>query len=343
MSHDSHPTLAAHLALSGLFSRHGEYLCTLGLGYLLNHATASGAFAAFLSERLGVAVPRDLRWVTEAYQESDRGRPDLEARSPDKMPVIKIEAKLGAHLDGDQLRSYAQDLATKNREGPSILVVLVPESRIPEATGLVEAEFATPPTEGAAWRVEEPPIHVVVLSWHEVLIVLGDLDDNHLKSDVAQLRGLYRTLSGREVAPVTRADLVNWVNREADFRRWVDEASRRFFKGPKPVYPMADERGFFRRYVYPGDANGELPEFSVGVRQPFAPHETPIWLRVSAHSPLFVQMYTRLKERHPESVESEGHLWLPIEVSQDVADDAPVDHIETTIRKFFGVAVGNDA
>jgi hypothetical protein len=217
MSNDSRPTLAGHLARSGLFSRHSEYLCTLGLGYLLNQTSANGAFAAFLFERLGVAVPHDLRWVTEAYQEADAGRPDLEGRAPDKTPVIKIEAKLGALLDGGQLRSYANDLAAKNRSGRAILVVLVPTSRLPEAIGVVASEFAMAPTERAAWRVEELAIHVVVLSWHEVLGVLGEVENGHLKSDVAQLRGLYLTLSGLEVAPVTRAELVNWRDREADF------------------------------------------------------------------------------------------------------------------------------
>ena len=343
MSNDNRPTLAGHLARSGLFSRHSEYLCTLGLGYLLNQTSANGAFAAFLSERLGVAVPSDLRWVTEAYQEADAGRPDLEGRSPDKTPVIKIEAKLGALLDGGQLRSYAKDLAAKNLSGRAILIVLVPTSRLPEATGVVASEFAVAPVDGAAWRVEELAIHVVVLSWHAVLAVLGDVEDDHLKSDLAQLRGLYLTLSGLEFAPVTRADLLNWRDREADFKRWVEHASRRFFKGPKPVYPMADEHGFFRRYVYPGKVDAVWPEFSVGVRQPFAPHATPIWLRVSRRSPLFAQMYTRLKMRHPEVVESEGHLWLPIEVSHDVAGDAPVDHIEATIREIFRVALADEA
>ncbi len=89
---------------------------------------------------------------------------------------------------------------------------------------------------------------------------------------------------------------------------------------------MGDERGFFRRYVYPGDVDGQWPEFSVGVKQPFAPHTTPIWLRVSRRSPLFAQMYTRLKVRHPKPVESEGHLWLPIEVSQDVAGERTDSH-----------------
>ena len=64
---------------------------------------------------------------------------------------------------------------------------------------------------------------------------------------------------------------------------------------------------------------------------------------MSRRSPLFAQMYTRLKVRHPEAVESEGHLWLPIEVSQDVAGDAPVDHIEATIRQIFRIAVTDEA
>ena len=175
-----------------------------------------------------------------------------------------------------------------------------------------------------------------------MLGVLGDVEDEHLKSDVTQLRGLYLTLSGLEIAPVTRAELVSWRDREADFVRWVEQATRRFFTAPKPVFPLSDERGFHRRYVYPGDVNGVWPEFSVGVREPFAPHTTPVWLRVSRRSPLFAEMYTRLMARHPETVESEGHLWVPIEVTEDIAGDAPVDHIEAAIRQTFGIAVANE-
>lgn len=336
-----HQTLLGSLARTGIFSRHSEYLCTLGLGYLLNQPTPNDAFADYLARLLGGEPVRALRWVTEAYQETDGGRPDLEGRRPDTTPVIKIEAKLGAALPADQLRSYATHLVTRNPTDRTVLVVLVPARRQAEAMQAVgEGLQVVLNEQGAAPRTDRTPA-VVVLTWEALLKALGGVADPHVRGDVAQLQTLYLALSGQETAPLTPADLLRWKERELDFRRWVDEATRRFTKVTAKVLPMSDDHGFMRRYVYVREVAGVRPEMSVGVREPFDPHTTPVWIRVARSSPLFEQMYPRLKAQYPwpKAIESAGDLWLPIDVSQEAAASAPVEYIVGRTEEAFEVAL----
>ena len=123
--------LLGHLARFGSFWTQSELLCTQGLTYLLQtYGNARSALANEIAERTGVETDNSLTWYAEAMQQ-DRGRPDLEARSANDVPVVKIEAKLGAELSAEQLKSYEADLRRSGRE--TALLVLVPEGRSTEA------------------------------------------------------------------------------------------------------------------------------------------------------------------------------------------------------------------
>jgi len=100
------PKLLGHLAQFSSFAMQGEVLCTQGLACLLQSSDAKSALKSKIETRAGVGLSDQLEWFAEARQENDKTRPDLEARTPDKAPRVKIEAKLGAKLDGGQFRSY---------------------------------------------------------------------------------------------------------------------------------------------------------------------------------------------------------------------------------------------
>ena len=88
-------TLLGHLSQLGSFSTQGEVLCTQGLAHLLReHPDARSAFASEIAAVTGLRIDDDLAWRAEARQELDQGRPDLEARTADGMPTVKVEAKL---------------------------------------------------------------------------------------------------------------------------------------------------------------------------------------------------------------------------------------------------------
>ena len=123
-------TLLGYLARFASFSTQSEVLCTQGLAYLLQtHEEARVAMADVVKAHTGVGIDGSITWVPEALQD-DFGRVDLEARTADKVPVpvVKIEAKLGAELGAGQLGSYVADLRQRN-SGESVLLVLVPKAR----------------------------------------------------------------------------------------------------------------------------------------------------------------------------------------------------------------------
>lgn len=138
-------TLAGHLAQTGYLTKHGEVLCTVGLTYLLEDRISRRAFEALLERTAGPVLPGPLSWIAEA-QQADKGRPDLEGRTVDEVAVVKVEAKITAALQSDQLASYASALAAPSTAGGSggLLVVLVPEARRREADAVVEQLHARP-------------------------------------------------------------------------------------------------------------------------------------------------------------------------------------------------------
>ena len=116
-------------------------LCTQGLAYLLKDRVAQSAFKAEVATRTGIDVGDHLEWQAEVVQAGDRARRDLEATTAKGVPVVKIEGKLGAALDGGQFRSSVKDLHRRSPEG-GVLLALVPRQRIGEATKVVTEAFS---------------------------------------------------------------------------------------------------------------------------------------------------------------------------------------------------------
>lgn len=318
-------TLAGFLARHGAITQQGEPLCTQGLAYLLEDEGAKSRFAAFLAARCHVAVSDNLRWVAEATL-ADKGRPDLEGRSVDRTPVVMIEAKLGAEFGRQQLRSYATDLGTRNTSGDGVLVVLVPKHRVETVTAEVRGEFGLAEDE-RSWRLAAPAIVVTVLAWDGLLDVLTAEQDGQLNHDIEQLRGMYLTLAGLDIAPVTAPELTNWRKREADFKRLVDRTTRVLIKqSDLPVYPMANENGYLRRYVG-RKVRGEWVFFSIGVRDPIAPHREPIWLRYHSDTPMFGQIEQRMGVLDFTVERSAGHLWIPMPTKDGASGEEIVDDL----------------
>ena len=323
-------TLLGHLAQFGSFSTQAEVLCTQGLAYLLvEHPDARSAFADELAHRADVNVSHDLTWLAEQHQESDRGRPDLEARI-DKTPTIKVEAKLGAPLDPKQFRSYVSDLQQllQGRRLEGILVVLVPRVRITQATDVVRTEFGLGgPGPWRAKRDDHPDIIIIVISWDDVLAVLGRVESEPFRSELEQFSGMYRELIGRETLPLE--DLVNWRERERYFVNLVDSVTRDLTRLPS-VLPMGHEplerdpeelenpteleRSYNRRYVCQTPADAKPSFFSIGVRDPFKGSDTPLWLRFHRGTGGYRDIRARIGASDLLYVPSDGHIWLPLKV-----------------------------
>jgi hypothetical protein len=314
--------LLGHLAQFASFYKQGEVLCTQGLAYLLQHSDASRALATQITKLTGVSLDDQLSWRAEAQQEGDRGRPDLEARTADKVPVVKVEAKLGAPFDSEQFKSYADDLVARSG---GVLIVLVPRLRVAEATESVSKAFQL--TGSGLWRlVDHPTTKVTVISWEGVLAALLDIPSEPLHSEVVQFEAMYRVLCGSHIEPLaSRDELIAWRDREGVFVNLVDRVTRHLAAGTKllPLHVRSLEhepeglvaKGYQLRYVC-RPLGAYQPCFSIGVRDPFKDHDTPIWLRFHRETPQFSVIRSNI-EASPISariVESGGHIWIPLSV-----------------------------
>jgi hypothetical protein len=238
------PTLLGYLARFSSFSTQSEVLCTQGLAYLLQtHEDARSALADEVEALTGVSIGDSITWLAEALQE-DGGRPDLEARTADKIPipVVKIEAKLGAELFAGQLQSYEADLRKRN-SGETALLVLVPKSRIAEAARVTAAAFGLP---GAGpWPVTDGQRSgIAVISWDELFAAIRSGNEKRFHYELEQLQAMYRELSSDFIAPLASDDdLRQWRLCETDFAKLVDQVTRRLTEQTKQerVYPMLTE------------------------------------------------------------------------------------------------------
>jgi hypothetical protein len=344
------PALLGYLAQFSSFSTQSEVLCTQGLTYLLKtYPQARSALADEVMARTGIGIGDSLTWHAEAQQE-DGGIPDLEARTrtADKVvPVVKIEAKLGAELGAGQLQSYVADLRKRN-SGEAAMLVLVPEVRVAEVAEVTAKAFGK--SGSGPWRVTDGHLSgiavISVISWDELFTALRSGKAERFRYELEQLQAMYRELSSDFIAPLASIeDLHRWRARETDFLNVVDKVTRRLTTQHQ-TYPMGlesledashehEDRGYRRRYVcrFVGDAESC---FSIGVRDSFAEWVTPVWMRFRSDTGNFGRIRQRIEASSLKCLESGGHIWIPLDVPLDVSGkqmiQALVEQAEEVLR-----------
>jgi hypothetical protein len=333
--------LMGHLAQFGSFSNQGEVLCTQSLAYLLQNPEASSVFREYLSERVDRPIAADLRWKAEAYQE-DGCRCDLEG-CVGKTPRVKIEAKLLADFGQIQLPSYLGDLQKRCESGGS-LFVLVPSRR---ADAIRKAVLNTFDVKGDdPWPVGSPPkCSISVIFWEDVLDRLSEVKSEPFSGDLAQFQAMYRVLKGYHIEPVTSdAALLAWRKDAADHEMLVDYVTRRLAQDEGVrLLPMEAEgqcpNEFNRRYVCL-PLGSDRPCFSIGTRDPFKGHKTPIWMRFHRVTPRFSTIEHRLSTStfSDRVVKSDGHVWIPLDVHQNVDGDHQVESLLRQAQDVIKVA-----
>jgi len=338
------PTLLGHLARFSSFSTQSEVLCTQGLTYILEtQGDACSALAEEVAARTGVIIGDSLKWLAEAIQ-ADGGRPDLEAcRTVDGVPVVKIEAKLEAELLPEQLQSYVADLRERN-SGDAALLVLVPKLRTAEAARVTAKAFNL--SGAGPWRVTDGHrTGIAVISWDELFTALRGCKTERLRYELEQLEAMYSVLIGDYIAPLAdEEDLRQWRERETDLVDVVDQVTRELTKTTQhQVYPMqrepqegvtldSESRHHRFRYVCPIEKSC----FSIGVRDSFAGWVTPVWMRFHRNTGNFKQIRQRVEASVPSSIESGGHIWIPLDVPFNVSGEqmiqALVEQAEEVVR-----------
>ena len=342
------PTLLGYLAQFSSFSTQSEVLCTQGLAYLLQ--TYKDARSALADEvaRTGIGIGDSLTWLAEAQQ--DDGRiPDLEARRDDGVPVVKIEAKLGAELLPDQLQSYEADLRKRNR-GEAAMLVLVPGRRTAEAAKVTAEAFGQ--SGSGPWRVNDGrpsgAVVISVISWDELFAALRVGKATRFRYELEQLQAMYHELSHDFIAPLASdKDLRQWESCETNFVELVNQVTRRLTKLHR-IYPTVKEpldqdsperepRVYELRYVCPCDDDAKSC-YSIGVRVSFEGWITPIWMRFHRATRNFKVIFQRIRMSSLEQVESGGHIWIPLEVLRDASDEKMIENLVKQAEKVLQVA-----
>jgi hypothetical protein len=306
--------LLGHLAQFGSFWQQGELLCTQGLAYLLRDAEGERAFTDLISRATDRPLSPGLRWLAESRQE-DRGRPDLEGRDAEGRPLVKIEAKLGAAFGQGQLESYVSALCAG---GGGVLLLVVPKSRLEEITDHTSALFEIAGV--GPWRITRDAVEVAcaVVSWEDVLEALSTVASERFRDDLSQFLAMYRVFNGDDWEPPTSdPELLAWRDQQASWEILVERVTRALTPGSQ-VLPFGVHGGaqpYRRRYV----RLLESPVssfYSVGTRDPFQGHKTPVWLRFHKDTGHFIEITGRLERSAlaANAVHSQGHLWFPLDV-----------------------------
>jgi hypothetical protein len=338
------PTLLGYLAKFGSFSIQSELLCTQGLTYLLQtYEDARSALADEVQTRTGVRIGDSLTWLPEALHDDGR-RPDLEARTADGVPVVNIEAKLGAELLPDQLQYYVADLRERN-SGDTALLVLVPKSRTAEAARVTADAFDL--SGAGPWQVTDGHrTGIAVISWDELFTALRGCKTERFRHELEQLQAMYHELSSDFIAPLASdEDLREWSSSETNFVKLVDQVTRRLTKHHQ-IYPRQVESleqaspdrepgEYYLRYVC-SSADDAASCYSIGVRDSFAKWVTPIWMRFHRDTGNFRLIRQRIDSSDVRSLESGGHIWIPLDVPRDVSGkqmiQALVEQAEEVVR-----------
>ncbi len=332
--------LLGHLAQFGSFWQQGELLCTQGLAYLLRDAGGEQAFTGLIGTATGHALSPGLSWQAEARQE-DRGRPDLEGRNAEGKAVVKIEAKLGAPFGQGQLESYVSALCAGGHGGT--LLVVVPESRLEEAISYLSSCFEL--AGAGPWRIVRDGVEVpcAVVAWEDLLESLSAVSSERFRDDLSQFWAMYRTLNGDDMEPLTTDEQVlAWRHNEAWWEILVERVTRALTAPGNQVLPFGVDGGaqpYRRRYVHHLVSQASS-FYSVGTRDPFQNHRTPIWLRFHKDTGHFAEIAGRLERSAlgAEAVHSQGHLWFPLEVPRNSDSKAMTADLVEQVQRILAVA-----
>lgn len=223
-------------------------------------------------------------------------------------------------------------------------MLLVPRARKNEVADVARAALpaAVGGSKTSAWR-SESGLMVVVVAWQEVFDALREAGSWPRGGDLDQLEGMYLGLTTQHVEPLAGlSDLEAWQPRAEELRGLVDKVTRKLQAELRPepkalpfgTDPVSGEsettghRGYVRRYVCAGRC------FSVGLRHPFRDRRSPLWLRVHAATPDFEHIRSRLRASAlaPKLVESDGHVWLELDLPTDMPGDAVVEALAARCR-----------
>ena len=227
--------------------------------------------------------------------------------------------------------------------------ILAPKSRLVEITGYVSALFKIPGP--GPWLVTRGAVEMpcAVVTWEDLLEELSEelstVSSERFRDDLSQFRAMYRVLVGDDMPPITDdKQVLAWRDQEALWWTLVERVTRALTAPGGGVLPFGLERGaqpYRRRYVCRRVSREEpWACYSVGTRDPFQGHKTPVWLRFHKGNGHFIEIAGRLERSDlwAEAVSSQGHLWFPLDVPLNSDRETMTGALIAQVQRILAVA-----
>ena len=192
-------------------------------------------------------------------------------------------------------------------------------------------------------HVTPSKIPCAVVTWEHLLEALSAVASEQFRDDLSQFRAMYRVFSGDDMEPITGVEeILAWRDEQAKWEILVERVTRELSAPEEPVLPLGVDGGaqpYRRRYVCRRVA-GEWSCYSVGTRDPFQGHKTPVWLRFHKGTGHFIEIAGRLERSAlgVEAVRSQGHLWFPLEVPLNSDREAMTRALVAQVQRILAVA-----
>jgi hypothetical protein len=164
--------------------------------------------------------------------------------------------------------------------------------------------------------------------------------------DLGQFRAMYRVFNGDDMEPLTSDEQVlAWRDQKQWWEILVDQITRALTVRDGNL-PLKDERGaqpYRMRYV-PGPESAEKSYYSIGTKDPFQHHRTPIWLRFHKVTGQYTEIVRRLErsELRDDIVSSQGHTWLPLEVPLNADRNGMVAALLKQVERILEIAYASN-
>ena len=287
-------TLTAYLVPR--LTKQVENAATDALSYILNRSNGSMQALNDLLREGGFDVASIANVKTQVTYK-DGSRPDMAGYDTNNVKRLLVEAKFWASLLEDQASGYARQF---EHPGPATLLFISPELRIPTLWAEIERQMeeqsslelidSAPGVRRARviWaELSDTELQLLLVSWIRLLDRMdARTDEDGVRSDIRQLRGLAERLDAEAFLPVHSEDLSpDFGRRVVGYNQLVDDVvgARGVPGGWMDINGMqATSRryGYGRYFRFFGMSESSWLWFGVNHELWARSGDTPLWLRV---------------------------------------------------------------
>ena len=338
-------SLMAHLVPR--LTRQVENAATEALAYILKRSDGTMQALNDLLREGGFDIEPVVRVRTQVTF-PDGSLPDMAGYDKSNRLRLVVEAKFWHALSEDQTVGYGQLL---DQPGPATLLLIAPEPRLPtlwaEIHRQMEQHSRLEPIEShtgmrrakVLWtEPRDTELNLLLVSWVRLLdMIETSSEEDGVKSDIRQLRGLAQSLGDKGFLPIRSEEMspslarrLVWYNQLVDDvvdsrgvpDNWMD------IKG---VRAQSQRFGYGRYFNFPSISRSSYFWFGVNHERWAGSGDTPLWLNVGGLTDVNMDEIGRqLNVQFQDD-------WLPIHLKTGVEYDEVLDDVVSQLKKIDGI------